>query len=97
MQDVHWAAGLIGYFPTYTLGNLFAAQLMDSATDDLGDLPNKVRNGDFQPLLEWLRSRVHQHGRCQKPTQLVANATGSPLSSRPFIDYLSGKLTPLYM
>lgn len=97
MQDVHWAAGLIGYFPTYTLGNLFAAQLMDSATDDLGDLPNKIRNGDFKPLLEWLRSRVHQHGRCQKPTQLVANATGSPLSSRPFIDYLSGKLTPLYM
>ena len=96
MQDVHWAAGLIGYFPTYTLGNLFAAQLMNAARDDLGDLPNMIRAGHFQPLLEWLRNRVHRHGRCQKPTQLVANATGSPLSSRPFIEYLTEKLTPLY-
>jgi carboxypeptidase Taq len=96
MQDVHWAAGLIGYFPTYTLGNLFAAQLMNAASDALGDLPNMIRAGDFQPLLEWLRNRVHKHGRCQKPTQLVANASGSPLSSQPFIEYLIKKLTPLY-
>ena len=96
MQDVHWAAGLIGYFPTYTLGNLFAAQLMNAASDDLGNLPNMIRAGHFQPLLEWLRNRVHRHGRCQKPTQLVANATGSPLSSGPFIEYLTEKLTPLY-
>ena len=96
MQDVHWAAGLIGYFPTYTLGNLFAAQLLNSASDDLGDLPNMIRAGNFQPLLEWLRQKVHQHGRCQKPTQLVENATGSPLSCEPFMAYLTEKLTPLY-
>ncbi len=96
MQDVHWAAGLIGYFPTYALGNIFAAQLMNAARDDLGDLPAMISGGDFQPLLQWLRARVHQHGRCLKPTELVANATGLPLSSQPFIDYLTEKLTPLY-
>ena len=96
MQDVHWVAGLIGYFPTYTLGNLFAAQLMNSASDDLGDLPNRIQAGNFRPLLEWLRQKVHQHGRCQKPTKLVANATGSPLSCEPFIAYLTEKLTPHY-
>jgi len=97
MQDVHWAAGLIGYFPTYTLGNIFAAQLVKAANDDLGDLPGLIAKGDFQPLLRWLRTKVHQHGRCQKPTELVANATGKPISSQPFIDYLTEKLTPLYM
>ena len=96
MQDVHWSAGLIGYFPTYTLGNIFAAQLMNAARDDLGDLPAMIAKGDFQPLLQWLRTNVHQHGRCLKPTELVFNATGLPLSSQPFIDYLTEKLTPLY-
>ncbi len=96
MQDVHWAAGLIGYFPTYTLGNLFAAQLMNRAKSDLRDLPSMIAKGDFQPLLHWLRTSIHQHGRCMKPTALMAKATGSPLSSEPFIDYLSEKFTPLY-
>ena len=96
MQDVHWAAGLIGYFPTYTLGNIFAAQLMNAANDSLGDVPSMIEKGDFQPLLQWLRTSVHQYGRCLKPTALVAKATGFPLSSEPFIDYLSEKLTPLY-
>lgn len=96
MQDVHWAAGLIGYFPTYTLGNIFAAQLMNAACDDLGELPSMIARGEFQPLLQWLRTKVHQHGRCLKPTELVANATRLPLSSQPFIDYLTEKLTPLY-
>lgn len=96
MQDVHWAAGLIGYFPTYTLGNLFAAQLMNAASEELSGLPNMIKSGNFRPLLEWLRSRVHQFGRCHKPTDLIAAATGQSLSSGPFMDYLSEKLTPLY-
>ena len=96
MQDVHWAAGLIGYFPTYTLGNIFAAQLMNAACDDLGDLPSMIARGEFQPLLQWLRTKVHQHGRCLRPTELIANATRLPISSQPFIDYLTEKLTPLY-
>ena len=96
MQDVHWAAGLIGYFPTYTLGNIFAAQLMNAARDDLGELPSMIAKGDFRPLLQWLRTKVHQHGRCLKPTELVSSAIGKPISSQPFLDYLTDKLTPLY-
>ena len=96
MQDVHWAAGLIGYFPTYTLGNIFAAQLMLAAENDLGDLPALISQGDFRPLLAWLRKHVHQVGRCRKPRDLIASAAGAGLSSQPLIDYLSNKLTPLY-
>ncbi|HUP78637.1 MAG TPA: carboxypeptidase M32, partial [Pirellula sp.] len=96
MQDVHWAAGLIGYFPTYTLGNIFAAQLMTAVRKDLPDLPSLIAAGDFRPLLQWLRVNVHQHGRCLKPTDLIATVTGSPLSSQPFLDYLTEKLNPLH-
>jgi carboxypeptidase Taq len=96
MQDVHWAAGLIGYFPTYTLGNIFAAQLMQAATSELGDLPCMISRGEFRPMLDWLRNQVHQHGRCFKPIDLMKNACGANLSSKPLIDYLDKKLTPLY-
>jgi len=96
MQDVHWSAGLIGYFPTYTLGNIFAAQLMVAAKEELGDLDCMISQGDFRPLLLWLREKVHKHGRCFKPTQLIANACHAPLSSKPLMDYLGKKLKPLY-
>lgn len=96
MQDVHWSAGLIGYFPTYTLGNIFAAQLMVAAREELGDLDCMISQGDFRPLLLWLREKVHKHGRCFKPTQLIANACHVPLSSKPLMDYLGKKLKPLY-
>lgn len=96
MQDVHWSAGLIGYFPTYTLGNIFAAQLMVAANDELGDLDGMISEGDFRPLLLWLREKVHKHGRCFKPTQLISNACNAPLSSKPLMDYLGEKLKPLY-
>jgi carboxypeptidase Taq len=69
---------------------------MNAAKDSLGDLPAMIAKGDFQPLLRWLRESIHVHGRCLKPTNLVAKATGSPLSSEPFINYLSEKLIPLY-
>ena len=96
MQDVHWSAGLIGYFPTYTLGNIFAAQLMQAAQTALGDLPGMIAKGQFRPLLEWLRANIHHYGSCKKPTNLVASAVGEPLSSKPLVDYLNQKLSPLY-
>ncbi len=96
MQDVHWAAGLIGYFPTYTLGNIFAAQLMAAAETELGDIPAMVANGDFAPLLNWLRQHVHSFGSCLKPTDLMEKATQSKLSSKPLMAYLTRKLVPLY-
>ncbi len=96
MQDVHWAAGLIGYFPTYTLGNIFAAQLMVAAERELGDISEMIGKGEFRPLLDWLRTNVHKHGRCYKPTELIASAAGEKLSSKPLLQYLENKLKPLY-
>ncbi|WP_182865177.1 carboxypeptidase M32 [Stieleria mannarensis] len=96
LQDVHWSAGLFGYFPTYTLGNLAAAQLFDAAADALGDLDAMLSEGDFTPLLDWLRANVHRHGRCYSGSELVENATGKPLSSTHLMGYLENKLRPLY-
>ncbi|MFG0262994.1 MAG: carboxypeptidase M32 [Novipirellula sp. JB048] len=96
LQDVHWSAGLIGYFPTYTLGNLASAQLFDAAEAELGDLDAMFSQGEFAPLLEWLRTRIHHRGQCESGDALVAHATGTPLSATPLMNYLNGKLRKLY-
>jgi carboxypeptidase Taq len=96
LQDVHWSAGLIGYFPTYTLGNLYAAQLMQAAKQQLGDLSTLFRKGDFSPLLGWLRSNVHAHGASYKPDELIRNACGQPLDHQPLLEYLEAKLFEVY-
>ncbi|MDA8745443.1 carboxypeptidase M32 [Rubripirellula amarantea] len=96
LQDVHWSAGLIGYFPTYTLGNLASAQLYDAAEASLGDLSKMFERGEFAPLAGWLNEHVYRHGRCFSGLELVENATGKPLSAEPLIAYLRGKLAPLY-
>ncbi len=96
LQDVHWAAGLIGYFPTYTLGNLASAQLYDAAETELGDLQAMFGQGNFRPLLDWLNRNVHQHGRCYRGGELVERVTGKPLSADALIGYLGRKLRPLY-
>jgi carboxypeptidase Taq len=96
LQDVHWSAGLIGYFPTYTLGNLAAAQLFDAAQTQIGDLDQMMARGEFRPLLDWLRERIHYFGRCYSSAELVERATGSELSADSLISYLKSKLEPLY-
>jgi carboxypeptidase Taq len=85
LQDGHWAEGLIGYFPTYALGNVYAAQLHDRAERDLGDLDEALAAGDFSGLLRWLRDRVHRHGQRWSAAELVERATGSPASPEPFL------------
>ncbi len=94
LQDVHWSAGLIGYFPTYALGNLFAAQLFQTAQRDLGNLETQFESGEFQPLLDWLRSNIHAKGRCQLPHLLIQSVTGQRLSAQPFLSYLRRKVLP---
>ena len=91
MQDVHWSAGLFGYFPTYTLGNLYAAQFFARATQDLGDLEDLFAGGDFAPLLHWLRERIHSQGSRYRPRDLVRVVTGGDLDSRFLEEYLRGK------
>lgn len=96
LQDIHWAMGGIGYFPTYTLGNLYAAQFWAAALAELGGLEEAIARGDFQPLLEWLRAGIHRHGRRYTPGELCERVTGAPLSPAPMLTYLAAKLRPLY-
>ena len=88
LQDIHWSAGLIGYFPTYTLGNVYAAQMMAAIERDLPALPVELAAGRFGSLLGWLRERVHHHGRLIDPGSLVASATGGPISERWLVESL---------
>lgn len=96
LQDIHWASGLVGYFPTYALGNLYAAQLFRRAKSDLGGLDESFRRGDFAPLVEWLRSKIHRHGRRFVPSRLIAEATGEPPSHEPLLESLRSKYHELY-
>ena len=80
LQDIHWSAGLIGYFPTYTLGNICSAQLMAAARRRLPDLDRDISTGHFAGLLAWLREEVHAHGRRYESAELVERATGQPVS-----------------
>ncbi|MBX3140885.1 MAG: carboxypeptidase M32 [Trueperaceae bacterium] len=96
LQDIHWAVGLVGYFPTYALGNLVSAQLFAAARGALPELDADVRSGDFATLLGWLRSNVHRHGSRYLPAELIRRATGSELDSRHYVDYLKGKYGALY-
>lgn len=96
MQDVHWSAGHLGYFPTYTLGNLYAAQFFAKAAKDLGDLGASFARGDFAPLLTWLREKIHRQGKRYRPRQLVQVVTDEDLNPAYLISYLTQKFGELY-
>ena len=96
LQDGHWAAGMFGYFPTYTLGNVIAAQLFARADADLGGLDAAFACGDFSGLLGWLRERVYRAGGRYTAARLVEHATGSPPDSRPLVASLRRKYEELY-
>jgi carboxypeptidase Taq len=96
LQDIHWSAGLVGYFPTYTLGNLFGAQLYARAFEELGDLESEFASGQFHTLLSWLRERVHRHGHRFHSAQLIERVTGAPPDHKPLIRALARKYGELY-
>lgn len=96
LQDVHWSFGLMGYFPTYTLGNLYAAQFWDKINQDIPDLPDQMRRGQFAALLTWLREHIHAHGMRFKAGELCERITGQPLSPDPLLSHLERKLRPVY-
>lgn len=91
LQDIHWAAGEIGYFPTYAVGNLYAATLAAAVRRDLPDLDARVAAGDLRPLREWLRDRVHRHGRAVPSDELVRRAAGRGLGDEDLRAYLESK------
>jgi len=96
LQDVHWSMGAFGYFPTYTLGNLYAAQFFAQARRDLPDLDGVLAKGETRPLLDWLRDRIHRHGQCYRAGELVERVTGKPLSIEPFKAYITEKVSGVY-
>jgi len=96
LQDIHWALGAIGYFPTYTLGTLMSVQLFEAAERDLGDLGAMFERGEFAPLLGWLREHVHRHGRVLTAPEVLERATGSRISAEPWLAYARQKFGAIY-
>lgn len=91
LQDIHWAWGLFGYFPSYALGNLYAAQLFSTLKGTFKDWKERVARGDLLFIKDWLKEHLHQHGRRFSAADLMLHATGSTLHEKHFIDYLKDK------
>jgi carboxypeptidase Taq len=96
LQDVHWSFGLMGYFPTYTLGNLYAAQFWETILEQIPDLQDQIAEGEFGALLGWLRENIHRHGRRHRAADLCAMVTGKPLSADPLMRHLARKAEQVY-
>ncbi len=96
LQDSHRPVGLIGYFATYSLGNLYASQFYRQAVTDLGNLPEQIAGGDLSGLLAWLRQNIHSVGQRRTAAELVQDVTGEPLNVDYLMDYLESKFKPLY-
>ncbi len=96
IQDIHWAHGSIGYFPTYSLGSFYAAQFFEKAKSDIPGLENQIAQGDNKALLDWLRKNIHQHGRMYTANELCEKVCGEPLSLKYFMDYAEQKFGEIY-
>jgi carboxypeptidase Taq len=96
LQDIHWSMLSIGYFPTYTLGNLYCAQFFEKALQEIPDLHEQFARGEFSALKKWLNENIHAHGKRYRAAALCEHVTGKPLSAEPLMRHLEGKLRPLY-
>jgi carboxypeptidase Taq len=96
LQDIHWSSGLIGYFPTYALGNIISVQFFNQMLKDDPTIIDQIVAGKFDRILSWLRTNIHVHGRKYTPTELIKRVSGSPLNAQPYIDYITAKYTDIY-
>jgi carboxypeptidase Taq len=96
LQDIHWSEGIIGYFPTYAIGNVLAAQLWRAASAALPGLEDDLRSGEYGNLRAWLVEHVHRYGRRLTPPELIEQAVGGPLDPAPMLEHLSAKYRALY-
>jgi carboxypeptidase Taq len=96
LQDVHWSTGGIGYFPTYSLGNLYSAQFYAAMKKNIPDIEKQISGGRFDQILGWLRKNIHNHGKIYKASELVKKVTGEKLSSKYFNEYIQKKYTDIY-
>ena len=96
LQDIHWSHGSFGYFPTYSLGSFYAAQFFNRATKDINGLGKQIEEGNLLPLLQWLREKIHKHGKFYSAEQLCTEVTGEKLNFRYFMDYAKHKYSSIY-
>lgn len=96
LQDVHWSSGYFGYFPTYMLGNLYAAQLFKAMKSEITGLEEEIAKGNLAPLLKWLRVKVHKLGLIQEGPRLLREVTGEIASSQPWLEYVEDKFSQIY-
>ena len=96
LQDVHWSGGHIGYFPTYSLGNVISVQIWEKAIEAMPDLYEQFERGEFSDLREWLRENLYRHGRKFTPQETLAKVVGGPLDAAPYVRYLKQKLGDIY-
>ncbi len=96
LQDIHWAHGGFGYFPTYSLGSFYAAQFFNKAKEEIKDLDKQIEKGEMSELLKWLREKIHQHGRLYSAKKVCKKATGEKLNFKYFMDYVEKKYGEIY-
>ena len=96
LQDTHWGSGLVGYFPSYALGNLYGAQFLNKMKKDIPTYDEEVKNGNFTIIKEWLRENIHQFGSLYTPSELIVKVTGEELNPKYFLEYLNKKYGEIY-
>jgi carboxypeptidase Taq len=96
LQDVHWSSGIVGYFPTYALGNVMSVQIWEKLRGDLPDLDGQIEAGDFAPLGDWLREHLYRHGRKFMPGETLERCAGSPIDPEPYLRYLKARVAEIY-
>jgi carboxypeptidase Taq len=96
MQDTHWASGLFGYFPSYTLGNIYSGQILAAMERNLSEWKNQVAQGNFRDIKQWLIKNIHNHGDLYDPLDLLKKTSGEELSIEPYLNYLNRKYSKLY-
>jgi carboxypeptidase Taq len=96
MQDIHWASGGYGYFPSYALGNIYSGQILGTMEKELTDWRRQIEKGNFSPIKNWLTRNVHSHGDLYDPPELIKKITGKELNVKPYLNYLNEKYSKLY-
>jgi carboxypeptidase Taq len=96
LQDVHWSGGAFGYFPSYTLGAMYACQFFHALKNDLPEVEQHIQNGNFAPVKLWLNEKIHSQGRLYSPSELVQRVTAESLNPERFVNYLKNKYHAIY-
>ena len=96
LQDVHWSGGMLGYFPTYALGNLISAQVWEKMNAQLPDVDAQIEKGNFAEILSWLQENIYRHGAKFEPQDIVQRVTESKIRPEPYMNYLNHKYSEVY-